>query len=295
MATIFKCRSILLLAMVLASISFADFSQAASPCHLTLVYKDKGKPGYMAKAPSNAGLYKTLYQEVANNINCRLTIKRVPKKRTLYLLEHGEADLYPSTGFDSQRSSYLYYVANGLYRLEYYLGLTPNDVTKLENISDIANHGLSWIFEAGNTTLRKAEALNLPSDPIVGLTTDRAIKMLSLGRRVFYRMIQEDYYKYLETKGLDDLNDLNIATHLSCCSPKSHKLYTGISRFSPIYREEHNPDFDSLQVVSAENFPYRLARDSIAFKVAQEVEHLESSGRVDELFQEYIVSQGHTP
>ncbi|MFC3151264.1 hypothetical protein ACFOEK_09530 [Litoribrevibacter euphylliae] len=249
----------------------------------------------MAKAPSNEGLYQALYQEVATNIGCRLSIERAPKQRTLYSLEHGTADLYPSTGFDEHRSKYLFYIPNGLYRLEPYLGLTPSNVPELKKISDITQYGLSWIFEAGDTTQQVAEALQVPNEPIVDLTTDRAVKMLSRGRQVFYRMIQQDYFKYLKANNLRDLRHLNIATHLSCCEPKSHILYTGFSRTSSYYAEEPNPEFNPHQEITAENYPYRIANHSIAYKVAAEIQNLKDSGRVNTLYQNFIIKQGHTP
>lgn len=274
---------------------FSTFVQAAEPCQLSLVYKDNGKTGYMAAAPSNEGLYKTLYQEVASSLGCTLFIERYPKKRTHMLLKAGEVDLYPSTGFDRKRSEYLYYIPNGLFRHEFYLGLTPNSVKNLTSISELNQHGLTWIFEGGSTIGQTAEAYQVLNQAITNLTDDRAITMLSKGRHIFYRIIREDYSKYLKNYGLKDLKSLNISTHKTCCKTKSHKLYTGIARNSDKYVEEINPDYNKNSDISARNFPYRLSKDTLMYQVAKQIQQLIMSGRVDQLYQEYIVVPGHTP
>lgn len=269
--------------------------QAAEPCQISLVYKSKGKAGYMAAAPSNAGLYQALYQEVANALTCTLSIQRYPKKRTHLLLKAGRVDLYPSTGFDMKRSQYLYYIPNGLYRHERYIGLTPPRVTSLSNISEIKDDGLTWIFEGGNTTGQLAEKFQVPYQAITKLSDERAIAMLSKGRKVFYRMIADDYEKYLLEHKVKDLKGLNIRAHKNCCKAKSHRLYTGMSRKSEHYREDINPHYKTNQPVSAENYPVSLVNDSLMFKIAQQMKKLRASGRVEQLYQHYIILPGHTP
>ena len=248
----------------------------------------------MAPSPSNEGLYKVLYQELASNLGCSLSIQRYPKKRTHLLLKEGEVDLYPSTGFDLKRSEYLYYIPNGLYRYEFYFGLTPNYVKSLTAIPEINSHGLTWIFESGSTTINMAETLSISNQPISELTDERAITMLTKGRKVFYRIIKGDYVKYLKKHDITDLTGLNILTHKSCCKPKSHKLYTGISRKSANYIEEINPHFKKKKAISAENFPFSLSKDSLAYSVANEIKNLRKAGRIDELYQQFIVVPGHT-
>lgn len=267
----------------------------AESCSLTLAYKDKGKAGYMAAAPNNKGLYQALYSELASNLGCQLIIKRFPKKRTHRLLAAGEVDLYPSTGFDEERSEYLYYIPNGLFRHEVYFGLTPDYVTDLSDVSDIGSYGLSWIFEAGSTTSQLANELGVASEPLFNLTDERAIAILTRGRKVFYRIIDGDYSKYLKKHGKKDLADMGISTHKACCEPKNHPLYTGFSRVSDQYAEEPNPSYNPEKAISAENFPYRLSKTSLAYRVAGEMIRLQASGRVSALYHQYIVEPGHTP
>jgi len=274
---------------------FMSTSSVAQACSLSLAYKDKGKPGYMAAAPSNDGLYQALYQELASNLGCDLIISRYPKKRTHRLLELGDIDLYPSTGFDNKRSEYLFYIPNGLFRYEAYFGLTPAFVDDLSSIEDIGRYDLSWIFEAGSTTSNKALALGVNTEPLFNLSDDRAIEMLKKGRKVFYRIIDGDYSKYLKKHKKKDLTDFGISTHTRCCEAKSHPLYTGFSRTSANYAEVPNPAYDSQFVISAENFPYRLSPKSLAYRVAAEMNRLRASGRVSALYDQYVVKPGHTP
>ncbi|WP_250655063.1 hypothetical protein [Alkalimarinus coralli] len=150
-------------------IATSNTSLAKPPCELSMTYKDVGKPDYMAPSPNNSGLYKALYSEAAKRVGCKLVIKRFPKKRTLRQLQSGKIDIYPSTGFDEKRSLFLFYTPNGLFRDETYYGLTPLSVSHLESIGEIKNHGLTWIIEAGRTTVEKAKRQQLPYQALVGL------------------------------------------------------------------------------------------------------------------------------
>lgn len=279
--------------ILLSSWSKADSSE--EPCVLKLVYKDKGKAGYMAPAPSNEGLYKALYSGLAESAGCQLRIERYPKKRTLLLIKLGKADLYPSTGFDQSRSDFMYYIPNGLHRFEPYYGLAPIQVKQLNDISQLKDHGLTWIFEAGNTTLNIANELGVASEQVFGLTDARAIEMLRKGRSVFYRIIKGDYEQYLKMHSLADLESYNISTHERCCPPKSQTLYLGISKMSKYYVDEPNPDYDPADNLSAENSPVRVKTDTVVYKIMNELDKLKQSGKVNELFNQYILAPGHTP
>ena len=151
---------------------------AALPCTISLTYKENGKPGYMEKSPSNEGLYKAIYTEVAQRLNCTLSIERYPKKRTHQMLKHGSVDLYPSTGFNKKRSKYLFYVPNGLNRFEPYYGLSPKRIKNIESIQEIEKHRLVWVFEAGNTTVEESNKYKISYQDIVGLIYERAIKLI---------------------------------------------------------------------------------------------------------------------
>lgn len=264
---------------------------AAAPCTISMAYKNIGKPGYMARSPSNEGLYKALYKEVLGRLGCELVIKRYPKKRVHRLLQSGDIDIYPSTGFNEQRSTYLFYESNGLYRYEPYLGLTPDFVEHLESISDIGQLGLNWIFEAGSTTVEEATRMQVPYQEIVGLTYPRAIDMLGHGRHVFYRIIEADYKRYLAKNKVSDLSHLMIRTHKTCCEPKSQKLYVGISRHSVMVEEEPNPFYDSQKPISAENFPTKLVAGTLAYKLSKELRKMEKNGEIARLYHQYILNR----
>lgn len=273
-----------LIFLLTCNIAWAD-----QPCAISLTYKDIGKPGYMDRAPSNEGLYKALYTELSQKINCTLTIKRYPKKRTHKMLKYGEVDLYPSTGFDNERSEYLFYIPNGLHRHEPYFGLTPKRVTELNSIKEIQTKNLIWIFEAGNTTAEFAYSLDIPYQEIVGLTYVKAINILKYERNVFYRIIEKDYNTYLADNNLDDLSSLKITTHKYCCKPKSQTLYLGISRSSNIIEEEPNPNYNPQQTLSPENFPTRLVKGSISEKISTALQKMQESGKTTALYRQYIL------
>jgi hypothetical protein len=278
----------------LSTIVYAS-EQQDRPCILSMTYKDIGKPGYMDAAPSDEGLYKTMLVEAVEKIGCKLKIVRFPKRRTHQQLAIGNVDLYPSTGFEEERSDYLFFIPNGLSRHEPYLGLAPADVGELNSIKDINKYGLGWVGEAGSTIKFEAEAINVPYLGISDLTYSRAINMLVQGRRIFYRIIDGNYEQYLSEINEQDLTSLGISTHSHCCGTKYQDLYVGISRKSPVYAEEANPLWDEALPLSATNFPVRLVTGSIAQQLANALQEMLASGRTAELFNQYITRPGHTP
>lgn len=266
--------------LIVTLLIFSSQAQATPSCTLTMTYKDVGKPGYMAPSPDNTGLYQSLYLEAAHMIGCSLEIKRFPKKRTLRQLQAGKIDIYPSTGFNKDRAEYMHYIPNGLFRNETYYGLTPMGIDEVESVDDIKDTELIWIIEAGRTTVSQAKERGIPYQALVGLTSSKAIKMISWKRKVFYQIDTEDYDKHLKAHGTSDLTHLNIKTHKHCCAAKSQQLYAGISRFSPIYKEEPNPYYDASQPLSAENFPTKLKPGSIGYKLSLALEEIHSSGKL---------------
>ncbi|WP_250655064.1 hypothetical protein [Alkalimarinus coralli] len=113
--------------------------------------------------------------------------------------------------------------------------------------------------------------------------------MISWGRNVFYQIDTQDYNRYLEKEGASDLTHLNIQTHKHCCPRKSQKLYAGISRFSPIYKEQPNPHYNPAMPLSPENFPVQLVPDSIAHQLSLALEDIYSSGMLDQLLSQYNI------
>jgi hypothetical protein len=276
-----------------------DFAVSAEqldvPCVLSMAYKDIGKPGYMDAAPSDEGLYKTMLAEAVEKIGCTLRIVRFPKKRAHQQLAVGNIDIYPSTGFEEERANYLFFIANGLSRHEPYFGLAPADVSELRSIKDIAKYGLGWVGEAGSTVAYEAEKLGVPYLGISDLTYRRAIEMLAQRRRIFYRIIDGNYEQYLAEIGQPDLRSMGISTHVHCCGTKFQDLYVGISRKSPLYKEEVNPLWDEKKAPSADNFPVQLVAGSVPHQLAKALQDMTQSGRTAELFHQYIVAPGYTP
>lgn len=266
-----------------------------APCLLSMTYKDIGKPGYMDEAPGDEGLYKVMLSEAVERIGCELRVVRFPKKRTHQQLALGNIDFYPSTGFEEERSDYLFFIPNGLSRHEPYLGLAPADVGELSSIKDIEKYGLGWVGEAGSTVQYEADELKVPYFGVSDLTYGRAIEMLVQGRRIFYRIIEGNYEQFLAETGQPDLRSMGISTHLHCCGSKFQDLYVGISRKSPIYKEEVNPLWDEKQALAADNFPVQLVPGSVAARLANALQEMTLSGRTAALFRQYITEPGHTP
>ncbi|UZE96915.1 hypothetical protein [Alkalimarinus alittae] len=244
----------------------------------------------MAPSPDNSGLYQALYTEAAKRIDCTLIIKRFPKKRALRELEAGKVDIYPSTGFDEYRSQYMFYIPNGLHRKEHYYGLTPANIQDINSLSDIKSTNLNWIIEAGRTTANEAKNKGITYQELVGLTASKAIKMISWNRKVFYQIDTLEYNNYLKKHSISDLTHLNIKTHTQCCPGKSQKLYAGISRQSPLYKEEPNPYYNPAVEISPDNFPTQQLAGSIGYKLSLALQDIYSSGTLNLLLNQHNVT-----
>lgn len=263
------------------------FPVHAEKPNLTLVYKDVGNPPFMEVAPDSSGLYADMLNRAAAKIGHNLTIKRLPKKRTYVQLEHGSADLYPSGQFREYRSKFLYYMPNGLKRHEVYYGLTSQKIPALTSVAQIGEHGLDWFMELGSSWPHKARSLGLKYTEIKDVSIEKAVKLIELGRPIFFQVNSELLKKYMQKNNLASMQELGVRVHTEIGVVNEAPLYTCFSRFSPHYREELNPDYDENKPLSPENFPFRPVAGSIVDKFRRALQEMIDDGEIAVLRKKY--------
>lgn len=266
---------------------------AAAPCRaqgreLTLVYKDSGKPPYMAVAPDSSGLYLDMMTRACEKVGFGLKVLRLPKKRTYSLLETGRADLYASAQFRDYRSKFLYYMPNGLFRYEEFWGLTATDIPRISSISDITQYDLLFMVERGSSWPRKAQRHGVPYEEISRLAVADAVTAIRSGRPFFYSLNREKIEAYMAEQGLASLESVGVRIHTECCEDNAAPLYTNFSRNSPHYAEEPNPNYDRQRPLSAENFPYRLVPGSVPYRLQEALREMRDSGETAALVRQYF-------
>jgi len=265
-------------------------STASEEKILTLVYKDIGNPPYMQPSPDNSGLYLDLMTIAVERIGYKLKILRPPKKRGYRQLERGVVDLYASGEFRENRSKFLHYFANGLSRKEVFYGLTTANIPDLYSISDINLYDLTWIFEAGSSWPEQAVLHNVQYSEIKQPNFEKALTYLQSNRSVFFKIEQQQLKQFLENTDDAYLNKRGIKVHQYCCEPHFAPLYTGFSRFSPLYEEQPNPFFDNSKVTSPENFPSMLVPNSIPDQLKNALQEMIDTGEIDLIKQAYKIN-----
>jgi len=256
---------------------------------ITLVYKNSGKPPYMERFPDNSGLYYDMVKEIADEIGYDLKVRRGPKKRVAIWLESGEADIYASTGFVLERSKYLFYIQNGLFRHEEYLGLTTLDIPQLSSLKELNDYNLSWAIEAGCTQALVAKSLNIKYIELDEISMQRIVPLLEAKRPFFFKIMNSKVKEYLKAQNIDSLAEIGIRAHTSLCKPKNQKLFLCVSRDSPYYKEEPNPSFNPNHPICPNNFPVKLVPETLYYKIKIAMEKLIKTGEIERLKKKYGV------
>lgn len=256
---------------------------------LTLVYKDIGKPPYMEEAPDNSGLYLDMISRAAEMIGFGLEVERLPKTRTYENLKIGSADIYPSGVFETERSRFLFYFPNGLYRYENYYAITSLDIPELNSVQELNDHNLQWLVELGSTQPKQAEQFGVEYYALRDIRIEKAILLINNRRPFCFRVIKEDLEHYMEIHDVSSMEELGIKVHENCFPTLASELYLGFSRASPYYQELPNRDYNPEEPLSVENFPYKLNPDSVAALLRHAFKQMIDNGEIDRLKLKYNI------
>lgn len=249
---------------------------ASDQCVINMGYKTKNKEPYILK--NNSGLYKELYKKAANDIGCKLKIKREPKKRVLADIKRGTIDFYPGFNFSVKRAKVVHYIANGLPKG--FTAITRVEVNNLTNKSDIKKQNLKNITELGGADLLKD--LHLKTVKVSELNLKKAVAMIQRKRAdiYVYNKSQIDFYiKKYKPKGIKSHPNLY---------KNMESLYMGFSKKSKYIKEIENKQYDKNKAISLKNYPYILSKDCIAYQFKQSLKNLKDSGYTDKLYKKYF-------
>lgn len=253
------------------------YSTHSFACTLTMAYRTSDRSPLIEQAPSNRGLYQTLYTQAANAIGCKLEVVRGPKKRILKLMEDGGVDFYPGFNFNSERARYTYYIANGLPGGD--VGISRSDFKAVTQLSQLEGHTVVQALGSPNF-VRDLENVTIYAKPEI--TIDQAVEVIRKKRADFYiynRSSIDYYFKQHQP------NDMKI--HPNCCG-EVEPLYLGFSRRSPHFNESKNPSYNESKPISVENFPTLIDKDSIACRFQKALADMASSGESAQIYRHYF-------
>lgn len=252
------------------------FHSTVMACTLTMGYRSSERLPLISREASNSGLYQHLYSLAADKIGCKLKIERGPKKRILKRLNQGTIDFYPGFSFSLKRAENVFYIENGLPGGD--IGISLNT---MENITDIKQlKGYTLLTALGSVdTDNKLKGITIHK--VREMTIDKAISLINKKRGDFYIYNKSSIEYYINKNKVD-----NIKIHSHCCG-EIEPLYLGFSKKSIHYKQQDNPDIDNLQAINILNNPQVLSKKSIAYKFKQALKELKSSGKTQELYNQY--------
>lgn len=273
------------LTLMLFLMTLSTHSQA---CELTMGYRTNAKPPFIAEMPDNNGLYRDLYTEASRRIGCQLTIVRQPKGRIMHLIKNGEIDFYPGLSFSQQRSEFAAFIANGL--KDGNIGLSRADEPEILSMQDVAERKMIMVVSFGGFD-QNAEAFGIHVRHPYDYTLDEIVDLILSKRADFhaYNLLAIEHYLLTHPEKAKQLK-----RHSRCCGP-TIPMYLGFSKRSPHLALTANPDFDpALPAYNPEradhilNLPNRISPDSVAGRLQQTLEAMQSDGTFQRIYRNYF-------
>lgn len=248
---------------------------SAQACEITMGYRTSERLPLIAQAPDNSGLYLDLYTQASQRIGCKLSIKRMPKKRVLLAMQTGDIDFYPGFNFSAERSRYIYYIENGL--TTSFKAISSPELSDVHSVADmhsmtllIANGGPHYGAKDLGVIIKEIEDMDLP----------KAIYMLNKRRADFYIYNSNTIHYYLKRHP-----EQQIKIH-PCCTDE-HPMYLGFSIHSPLIKLTPNPSYNINALPSLGNQALILNPNNIAEKLQRTLKELKDEGYIDQLIQYY--------
>ncbi len=243
---------------------------------LIMGYRTSVREPLIKEEPDNSGLYYDLYNTVALKLNMELKVVRAPKNRILKGIKQGKIDFYPGFTFTNERSSYVYYVNNGL--PGGYIGVSRKDFPEVTDLRQLV--GKDYIISMGGPRLlANEEGVRVHSVPELSIA--KAVKLIQdeQGDFFLYDRGSLEYFFYSR-----EIKDLKLH-YYAYKGPEP--MYLGFSRKSPHYQEDNNVHYRIDKPLSVNNFPVRLSESSLAFKIERTLKSMKKSGEVQKLYDRY--------
>ncbi|MCL9781300.1 hypothetical protein M9194_07640 [Vibrio sp. S4M6] len=262
-------HGILLFVAILSMISYTSHA-----CNIVMGFKTESKTPLIGSLENNDGYYRDLYSLAALKIGCRLTIKRLPKKRILLEMRKGKIDFYPGMKFNSTRARYAYFSPNGLSYKKVALSLQPLD--ELYQLKEIrigvplgggVIEGFSLPIASKNIEIDK-------------LDIEKAIHLFK--RKRFDLVLIDNYEAQCYLSGKPQLLE-KIYLHEDCCGTEQ-SYHLGFSMASPLFSSQPNIKYQPLKPISIENFPIIVDKKSVAFHFMHAVMELAKSGEAKKIY-----------
>lgn len=247
---------------------------------LTMTYRTTAKEPFINEAPSDEGIWKSVYEKAAKKIGFELKIERYPKKRAYSLLAIGDVDFYPSSSFNLEREKMGYFIKNHLSREG--VAILYRDDLNISNIEDIKGYEL--LNNLGSTTIfYKRAKIDLTTNiirEVPELSIEKAIELLQRKMADVYAYSDVGIESFLGDKKIKGIKKIIL-------SSKGKTSVLIFSKKSPHYKEKSNPAYNPNERLSLSNLPYTLDKNSTAYKFQQALYEMKKSGEIDAILNSY--------
>jgi len=191
-------------------------------------------------------------------------------------LKDGKVDFYPGFNFTMERAVHFYYLENGLPGGD--IGISPPNLPDITHLNQLK--GKTLVNAAGGPNyLEGIEGVK--EARIIEMPLEKAIKLIRHRRYDFHIYNKSSIEYYLKKNNVTD-----VKIHPNCCGGIK-PLYLGFSRNSSHFKEETNPDYNPAQKITIQNFPTRLSKGSLAWKLAQALKKMKEKGETAALYNRY--------
>lgn len=244
-------------------------------------YSEKSKLPLIGELNNNQGLYKDIFEKAAKNIGYELKIVRFPKKRVHRGLKNGSIDFYPGSSFSKERANYLYFLPNGLKTKEVLISLD-----KIKEIKNIASAQGELLVELGSS--KKNWDKIYPKLTIVQmgmLPLKKVLIALEKKRGDFY-IADIEPIRYHDK--LLNFSKIGIKIHYNAINDKFVSMNLGFSRKSHLFKDSKNEKFNKLKSISLKNYPTKISKESIAYKLHVELIKMQKNGDIDKIKNKYF-------
>ncbi len=233
----------------------------------------------LINADDNKGLYKDLYEEAFRRLGYKLEIVRLPKLRIIDGLKDGSIDFYPRFNFTLERSSYIFFIENGLFQKDV-LVTTTNVNEDIENLTQIENMVFGKSLGAPSY-FDETKVKNLKVVEYAELDLERSINMLLFDRIDFTIFDYSSLVYYLKEKKIK-----NIKIHENFLK-KKNIMYLGFSKNSIYFTDVPNEKYNPREKLSIHNYPTKLKEGSLPFLLQQVLQEMLLDGTTEKFFNKY--------
>jgi len=115
-----------------------------------------------------------------------------------------------------------------------------------------------------------------------------AVQALKSNRGDFYVADIEAIDFYQKWESIGSYKKLGLKVHHNAIDKEYVPMYLGFSRKSPLFAEMPNPNYNAANVLSVDNFPTIISKDSFAYRLMGTLNEMKESGETQSIYDKHF-------